>query len=237
MLFPEEIRFSTIKDDPPLQASKWLTSQILIDDDQMADLFTELGEFSIYRAGSVTNIGEGSLSKQQFLSQYQKYIEVLRSGNIPKSEIYRPYFSSIFTVDKSALYAIKIDNDKQLIRISKPVIQLQAHHMDYSLEDGKFRPMILGMDSIAWGVQFSYPQIFQDSKTMQIFNVGVSEDFPNTQLFKKLQRWIRHNTIPTPFLIGDQKMNIPMRLGKKCLPWINRHPTLIKKGLRVRDGS
>ena len=105
--------------------------------------------------------------------------------------------------------------------------------MDYSEHDGKFRPMVFGLDSVTWGLQFSYPQLFMDGRTKEAFAVVESEEFPNTALFHQLQRWMRQNTLPTPFLVDGKRVNSPIRLGKACLPWINRHPQLAPKHLQV----
>lgn len=220
--------------EPPMQASKWLKCQVLCDAEELQSLSQSLEPFEIYLTGCVTPLGSGSLAKQEFFSIYASYIEELKQGKIPGNSQYRHYFSSVFTRTPEVLYAIPLETNQQLIRVEKPVVQLQHHCLDYSKEDGKFRPMIFGTDCIHWGIQFSYPQIFQEARTHQILQVDDSPIFPNTSLFKHLQQWIRKNTIPTPFLVGDQQINVPMRLGKQCLCWINQHQQLINRGLRVK---
>ena len=112
------------------------------------------------------------------------------------------------------------------------MIQLQAHRFDYSPLDGKFRTMILGYDSVHWGLQFSYPHLFQNEK-LEVLTVNESEQFPNSALFKKLQRWVRAHTLATPFEVGGHKVNASIRLGKQCFPWINDHPQLKEKKWKV----
>lgn len=216
-----------------MQVSKWLTIAVLLDAEEMETLFEALGDFYIYLAGMVTKSNEGLVLHETFLQAYHNYIEALMSGTIPDPMLYRSYFASIFTTTPAFLYSVLLDNDRQLIRISKPIIQLQPHFMDYSIHDGKFRSMVYGTESIHWGIQFSYPQLFQDQTTKEIFQVADNELFPNTHLFRLLQKWIRRNTVPTPFLAEGVKINVPMRLGKKCFPWINKHPQLLKKNLTV----
>lgn len=226
------LRIGNLKDDLPYQASKWLQSQALLDISEMESLLQAIGDFHIFMTGSVLKRGEGEIAKIEFLEHYKAYIEPLKKGFLPSEEGYRSYFSSVFTTDLAALYAILVDPEQQLVRVSKPVIQLQPHCMDYSVADGKFRSMALGTNSISWGIQFSYPQLFQEGKTKEVMQVD--ESFSNTKLFRNLQRWIRHNTIPTPFIVEGKLINVPMRLGKQCLSWINQHPQLIKKQLQVK---
>lgn len=216
-----------------LQASKWLSYPVLLDVDEMDTMLDELGNFEIYLVSGVSKRGEGKITKELFLATYRDYINALKEGlDFPESR-YRTIFSAVFTANDDALFAVHVGDDQQLIKIAKPVIQLQVHRISYSLVDNKFRSMVLGPDSVAWGIQFSYPQIYQDFKTKQVIQIIESADFPNTALFRRLQRWGRYHTIATPFLVGNQKTNVPVRLGKHCIPWINRHPGLIQKGLVV----
>ena len=217
----------------PMQANKWLKVQLLISGSEMGSLLTALGEFEIYIAGAVTPKGEGKVTQDQFLKTYIRYAEALQAGNMPLEADYRQLFSALFTRDPHAVFAVPVGTDRQLWRIAKPVIQLQPHSLDYSTHDGKFRAMVFGSESILWGLQISYPQLFLDPETKEPFNVDQSPLFPNTELFKNLQRWLRSHTIPTPFLVEGHKINVPMRLGKRCLPWINHHPQLLRRDIKV----
>lgn len=219
---------------PRMQASKWLTCPILIDDQEMSSLCNTLGAFHIYLTSGVLTEGEGEVSHEAFLECYKTYVNALQKGQLPEESHYRQLFSAVFSTSSEALYSVDVGNQQHLIRLSKPVIQLQAHRIDYSSADGKFRSMAFGSDTIPWGIQFSYPQLYMDQNTQQAMQVDASETFPNTQLFRTLQRWVRANTIPTPLIVHDKEINIPMRLGKQCLSWINNHPQLVKKGIKVK---
>jgi hypothetical protein len=228
------MRVTDFASESPMEASKWLNLQALISEEEMNHLLEALGYFEIYFTGVLTRPGEEQVSKEDFLNKYRFYIEALMQGDIPEESVYRSFFNTIFTVSSDCLYAIPASNGRQLIRASKPIVQLQAHSMDYSILDGKFRSMVFGLDSILWGLQFSYPQLYLDPETKEILTIADNEMFPNTALFKKLQKWLRQETIPTPFQVGSNKINVPIRLGKKCLGWINKHPQLLKKNLAVQ---
>lgn len=199
----------------------------------MENLLFELGDFYICIIGQIYKEGEEIISKDQFLSNYKMYIEGLKKGKLIDESIYRSLFSSIFTTSLDDLYKIKVDEEQFILRVSKPVIQLQAHRMHHSKFDDTFRPMIFGKDSISWGIQFSYPQIFQDNISKEVIQVLNYPAFKNKKLYHDLQKWIRKNTIPTPFEYEEKIINAPIRIGKKCLPWINNHPQLVEKGLKV----
>lgn len=214
-----------------MEASKWLQVQALLDLNEMTELFQALGDFKIYRIGAIIDSNETEFAREKFLETYSHYISELKKGKVPEESDYRSAFTSVITVSPDFVEAVPVEGSKQIIRVIKPVIHLLVHRLGYSVIEEKFRPMVKGKDSITWGVQFSYPQLFQEKE--EVFKVDESESFPNTHLFHILQKWMRQKTIPTPFLVEGKKMNVPIRLGKNCLSWINRHPQLIEKKITV----
>jgi hypothetical protein len=233
----EQILRSSTTAEKPLQASKWLQIQVLLSKNELSELFDFLDStaiFYLYACGTVCPKGKGEISKDAFLENYKNYIDSLMQGKLPEPSLYRSVFSPVLTATPNALFTIPVGNDRQIIRISKPVIQLQAHNMDYSEVNKKFHSMIFGLESISWGIQFSYPQLYLDNQTKQVEIIKKSQAFPNTILFQTLQKWMRQHTIPTPFIAEENIINVPMRLGKDCLSWINNHPSLIKKNISVK---
>lgn len=223
--------------ESPLQASKWLQSQALLSQEELAALFKFIEEshpFHLYACGVVCSKEKGEIPKQEFLETYGSYINKLKQGEMPDLAFYRSVFSPVMTTTTDALFTIPVGEDRQIIRNSKPIVQLQAHNMSYSSLDKKFHPLVFGIDSIAWGLQFSYPQLYQDNQTKQIEIIKKNTAFPNTVLFQLIQKWMRQHTIPTPFLAEGTLINVPMRLGKQCLEWVNRHPQLAPKNLTVK---
>lgn len=219
-----------------LQASKWQQIPVLIDENEMEALLSELGQFWIVRTSGVIPEGEEVISQGDFLHAYEHYIHALKKGEITQDPRIRLYFSAVWTTFPEALYRVMLNNNQGLVKVVQPVIQLQAHRFDYSFADQTFRSMVMGYDSVSWGIQFSYPHLYQDDD-LNVLKVKETSQFPNTALFKKLQQWVRNHTIATPFEVEGKKVNVPIRLGKKCLQWINDHPQLQAKGLRVRHPS
>lgn len=227
------LRISTPQEEGVLRVSKWLKYQVLLSSDEMRELCAALDPFSIYSVSGVVKASETLITQNTFLEKYSAYVQALQSGQIPQEKELKPFFSSVFTASADILYAMQVGDDKFLIKAIKPVVQLQAHHFFVSSVDGKFHSMVLSDESITWGIQFSYPQIFQDPKTHAFSKVAQTEEFPNSVLFLRLAKWLRHNTLPTPFIHEGKRTNVPMRLGKKCLAWIHNHPGLAKQDLRV----
>lgn len=227
--------------EPLLQASKWLDVQTLLSSQELSRLFDFLeestGHFSLYSCGVVCKQGAGEIARKDFLRDYETYINQLMQGQQPDIIPYRSLFSPAMTLTTEALFTIPVGEDRQLIRVAKPVVQLQANHISYSTVDKKFHSMVFGIDSIAWGLQFCYPQLYQDHQTRQVEVIKKSAAFPNTALFQLIQKWMRQHTIPTPFIAENVLTNVPMRLGKECLSWINQHPHLIQKKIKVKTDA
>lgn len=227
------LRTTEKSDERSLQASKWLQMQVLLDADEMESLFAELGDFLIYRVGAITKIGEEAVAHAEFLSDYRDYVEALKQGELPDMSRFRRVFANVLTVSSEAIFSYRISPEEQILRIAKPIIQMQSHAMHYSADDGQFRPNVFGFDSILWGVQFSYPQIYQDLETMEIKKVDQGDSCINTPLFHRLRHWLRNHTRPTPIVVGEKLIKIPIKIGYKCLPWINQHPQLKQMGMHV----
>jgi hypothetical protein len=232
-LFP--LRLSTPSQEGVLRVSKWIKVQLLLESCEMKELFEQLSPFEIYCVSEVVDEKRAKISHQEFLEGYGVYIQTLKEGKVPDERVLKRLLSSVFTLSSDLLYGLEVGSGRWLVKALKPVIQLQLHHFFVSSVDQKFHSMTLGADSISWGVQFSYPQLYQDPKTHAFSKVVSSPDFPNTQLFLRLMQWIRKRTIPTPFIQEGKRVNVPMRLGKSCSSWINQHPQLIEKGLSVLD--
>lgn len=223
----------TLSDHHPLQASKWISVPVLLDSTEMERLLNHLNGFWMFQVSGVVGKNEGYIERSAFLRAYAEYIDALKDGKKPQEAHYRNYFSCVMTVDANALYVLQASENQYLIKIAKPVVQLQALRIDYSQVDGKFRTMVHGSESILWGIQFSYPQLCLDPDTLDVMQVKEGNAFPNTKLFRTLQLWVRRNTVPTPFIVNGEVVYVPVRLGKESFRWINCHPQLIAKHLHV----
>jgi len=184
--------------------------------------------FALYNVSEV--VAEAEVPKSLFLEKYREYVRSLTAdGPIPEC---RRLFSSVLSVTPDIFYAMEAGNGF-LVKPLRPVVQMQLHHFLRSSIDGKYHPMVFGTDSVSWGIQFSYPQIFQDPKSRAFSKVADSPEFPNTALFTKIIRFFREHTAPASFVYEGVKTAVPMRLGKKCFGWINGHRQLKAKGLSI----
>lgn len=221
-----------LRKEEPLQISKARKFPILIDEKEMKELLSYLQPVEIFDVSHPVFLEEAVIPQEDFLSHYEKYIRGIREGVLIEEGSLRPYFSSIFTMAKEAVYAYPLSNGKYLVKACLPVIQLQRHHFIYSntLHSG-----VMGKESVTWGIQFSYPQLYLDPVSKEIGKVEKNAKFFNTALFRKFIKWVREYTCPTPFFIQGERKNLPIRLGKQCFSWINHHPNLQIRGLYVES--
>ncbi len=229
MSFP--IRVSTPKQEGLLQVSKWLKFQVLLDPEEMRELLDR--DLYLVNASEIISSSEALVAKEHFLEEYATYANALAQGRVPNETEFRSLFSTTLTADLAALYAIEVKQDRYLLKQIQPVIQMQAHSFFYSRIDGKFHPLVLSAESVTWGIQLAYPQLYQDPKTQKIVKVFEGDAFANTQLFQQMQRWMRDATLPTPFEVNGVRTNSTIRIGKKAMKWIENHPQLKEKEVNV----
>lgn len=227
------IRQCTPQEAYPFLASKWLHIQFLIDSEEMKLLLQALHPVFLFSTMGIQQAGKNALSIEHFLERYSDYIELLKGATRPQDQDFRFYFTLIMAATLDGVQALLVGENREIIRPFLPVLQMQLHRFDYSKVDGKIRPMVLGKDTISWGVQISYPQLFQDHVTRKVHAANNAALFPNAALFRKLQLWIRAHTLPTAFLAKGVRINSPIRIGKECLHWIECHPELKERGLTI----
>lgn len=220
------LRLSTPAIEGVYQGSKYLKLPVLCDTEELRALFDT--PFAIY---PLTSLGQGvPIPSETFIEAYRSWIEELKQGRAPIDSSLRRVLAAAFTAEPDALWRQEIPGHRFLVKIAKPIVQVQAHFFTYSPIDGVFRSMTMGQASIFWGLQFSFPQIYQDPKTMEFHEV---EDSPNQELFQKIKQWVRDTTRATPFVVDGKRINVPIRLGKKCFSWIDTHPQLIAQRINI----
>ncbi len=222
------LRTSTIDAEGVYQGSKYLKYQLLCSIFELKNLFQELAPCYLF---PLTHIGDGSpIILEHFFEAYESWIEKIKQGIVPDEKEMKPFLAAALTADPNALWKQQIPDGRFLIKIAEPVIQLQSHYFSYSRVDGVFRPMTMSLQSIFWGLQFSFPGVYQDPKTMELLEV---EESVNLTLFQKIKRWVRDFTRATPFIVDGKRVNVPIRLGKECFSWIHTHPQLIQQKIGV----
>jgi len=221
------LRLSEPSKEGIYQGSKFLKHQILCSPEELALLF-QASSFYLF---PLTGLGDGNpVSSASFLAEYSLWIEKLKQGAVPSDAELRKVLACAMTADLDSLWLQPVPQNRFITKIAKPVIQIQAHFFTYSSLDGEFRPMTMGMESIFWGLQFSFPQIYQNPRTMELLEV---EESANSQLFEKVKKWVREISRATPFSVDGKRINSSIRIGKSCLEWVKSHPQLAAKQIGI----
>lgn len=209
------------------QAARWLKIQALLDDVELASLMQALEPFSIYPLSGALPREAFPMPKERYLATYRGWIEGLKAGIVPTS--FGSLNASMWTKSAESLWFQEFPDKRVVAKPKEPFLLVQVHFMGYSRVDKVFRPMSLSQDSIFWGLQFSFPQIYEHTEK------GIVEagDHPNAVLFQRVRKWSRDNTRPTPMNVEGARENLPIRIGKNCLSWVNDHPALVAKELHV----
>ena len=215
----------------PLQVSKWVKIPMLVDLHEMEDLLiNHTPPFKIYDVQKITSTGSGISEPRDFLEGYGSYLACLKRGDIPQVAEYNSLFSAAWSVNEEAFVSMPTQDSRRLLKAVTPVVQIQLNQIRYAPEEKIFRTQVFGSDTLCWGIQIGFPHLFLHPQTYESMH---TRTFPNMSLFLAIQRWMRHHTVPTPFVVNDEKMNSPIRLGKACFSWIASHPQLKQQNIHI----
>jgi lipoprotein signal peptidase len=228
LLLPQQktsLPISTPEKEGVYKAAKWLKFQVLCDATELKKLIDRLPGLTAFPLGVFCD-GQ-AIAWDTWLAEQQRAIDALKGGQVPEDK----GGAVCWTQDRAALWLHKIDNKGFLVKIRTPVVQVQPHSLTYSPVDGVFRPMSFGPESIVWGLQFSYPQLYQDPVTNEVIAA------PKSAVFEEIRKWVRETTRATPFQVGEKRINVPIRVGKRVLPWIARHPQLVRQQITIWESA
>jgi hypothetical protein len=214
-----------------MNAAKWTKLPVLLSSEEMALLIEKIPDLKIFKIGQVVQKGNACLPIEAFMQDYNAYLQGLLKGQ----DLYSKPFAQVWTLDEKTLEFQAVGEDKERVVQVHPSVVVQPHHFKWDFLLNEPHSMTFGPDRISWGLQFSYPHLFEDPHTHDI--VTVQDQFVNTSLFRVVQLFIRHHTRPTPLIVNDKKMNLSIRIGHECFKWIANHATLREKGLYVQTSS
>ncbi len=215
----------------PLQVSKWVKIPMLLDLHEMEDLLmNHTPPFKIYDVQKITGSSSGIYEPVDFLEGYGRYVACLKRGDVPNVAEYNALFSAAWSINEDAFVSMPTQDGRRLLKAITPVVQIQLNQIRYAPEEKVFRTQVFGSDTLCWGIQIGFPHLFLDPQTYEATHTRA---FPNMSLFLAIQRWTRHHTVPTPFVVHDEKINSPVRLGKACFSWITSHFQLKQQNIQI----
>ncbi len=203
--------------------SRWVSLDFLIDLDEMKAFLKELDPFHLLSSTPIQKEDPFYLSQEDFLDAYSYYISELKEGRIPELARYKFYFHLFLTTHLDGIFRRAVSEEKEILKIEIPTLLVRPICLNFSRVDQSIRVGPLNPEGILWGLQISFPQLIQKARSPEIEPIKPQND-PNAMLFKKVRGWIRTHTKPALFKVSGKEISVPIRLGKKCLSWINSHP-------------
>lgn len=219
----EKLRQSSPAVQGVYSGAKWMHIRAMLDPEEWEDLSEELGKNCMFTVGKMTK-------KIPFLSSVEitdalykmKKSFISSEIDINDLQLITPFALSC----KSTSFYQFCVKDLVNVQILEPVIQVQMHFFRICPINHTFHSMVMAQDSIFWGLQFSFPQIFQNSLHGCIKQVDKSGE--NFRLFSFVRKWMRDHTTSTKVSFENKVVPLPIRWGKKCLSWASSHPQIKK---------
>ena len=103
--------------------------------------------------------------------------------------------------------------------------------------DHRIQSMTHSSNSIRFGLEFAYPQLFVDPRSNKVVEIRKEEDYTNTKVFQKIGKWMRENTKPTPLSIEGIRFNATFRIGVEAVKLCKSHVDLKKENLSIWESQ
>lgn len=212
----------------PYEVSRARSQRVLLDPEEMNSLFQVLGSFFLFRTATKNELPAQD-DRTEWRLLYEEYIEQLKLGDVGRAVL----LSAFIAPSKESFYALSTPSKKIQIRPREPIIQITHHTFSFNPEEGQFYSQIFGAEALSWGVEWSFPLLFEEPFSKEVFKLTDAERWPALLLFKKWEGWLREHTEPVKFLSREKKEIAPFRIGKKAKSWAKELPALHKKGLTL----
>jgi hypothetical protein len=227
---------SSIEIEGDYRCSKWISHAVLFSLEELQQLLHVVAPCFFVPIAEPVAKENWSIPLEAIFEKYKEYIEgVNNAADLPSPQL-RRFFSLGLTCCLTDLYAVPLSQDRIFIKPKRPIIQIQLYRC-YLSPEKEFHPMILHPSSFSWGLQFSYPQIYEDPKTHEFSKVLQEESFANTKLYKTIVSWIREHTKPWTVVIEGKKIAAPFRLGREAEDPLSYHLGLKKALLYLAQSS
>ena len=216
---------------PNYQASRWLKVRLLLSIEAMQELVDHLEPVCFIQAASVMQTLDPLVPKKEFLAAYAEYMHHLEKDD-PQSAAFAgrsPLFKLTLCASPNLATTYEVKLGSFLTRLLEPGVQLRPCLVDFSSLSKQFSYSALGLHSISWGLEFSYPQLIQKHGE-EVAN-GLKEPFVNGILFKKIQKWARRHTRLAAFTFEGEKIISELRIGPN-IDWACEMSEVKKRGLK-----
>lgn len=195
--------------------SKWIHLTFFISEKEWEVLLSQFPELLLFSLKNPQKESEIIKDNAFFLSAYKEDVQKFLKGE--KLSCYKDIFPFALTADPSDLGLKRVDGDRVLVSIRKPLLLVRPHFFSLSQIDKK----ITKGKNIFWGTQLSYPLVYIDPDTHEI-QEGMKAK--NGAIFKAIRKWLRKNTHYVSILSNQEKIECPYRISREIYRSIQEMP-------------
>lgn len=216
---------SSLEKEGKFQASKWMHVRLFLSKKELEALFHHLGSFDLVSLSKLSSIEDLIIAPDLFFSLYQEYLLALKRGQKTDKKV----FSLAMVEDPESLFFAQLKPSLFAARLKKPCIQISLVEFSYDEELGECFFNQHAKDGISCGLQFSFPQFYEDPETRKQ-NVHFKDlSFSHTALFKALQQWMRNHTKPLSLYKGKNVIKTGIRVGLDGAELLKEHAEFKKQ--------
>jgi len=219
-----------------LQASLWMTQRVLLTPQELQELFDSLPQFFLFSLSAIGPQERFALKRSTFLENYEAFFATLFEHKDARFQFHKKQLTVAMTADLDALHLVQAAQDKYLIHLHQPVIVIGLSVFHYDAESSKVMFTDHLQASIRVGLEFKFPQFYQDPKTMQPVKHFTDKTHLNTQLYKALQKWIRDHT-KVLFLKSQNSLDLRLtpgcKIGDKAIERFGKFADFYQDGWRL----
>lgn len=218
---------------PPFEVSRQQKIGFLYDTQdlkELSELFKDVYCIDLTRPGKPTDL---IIKFSELLPSLENNIIRLKKNQVaPLSSTDQRLLNSSLSSTTDAIAELKLADSRSLLRPTLPLIQINPLRLYYNQELATIKSQVYGRDTIAWGIQLSYPQLFKDQESGDVISTLIPDSpLPNTALFKDAQKWMRRNTKICTFKSDNMTISSNVRITPRALEWVSYHSQLKEHNL------
>jgi hypothetical protein len=214
------------------------TVYALLSPNELSQAFGDFPTLCIYKTnGRIPANETGSISVEEYISNYEKYIERLTGEQEFDRSVQGNLYVSL-SLD-ATIFADQPcpETHFKVVRYSKPVVQVQELELAYLSRANKVRANCMDVKNpLHFGLMFSHHNVWNVHRADPTSAYDLTR-FPNIALIEGLTEWIKAHSRPCKLMVRGKEQTLGVRLGQEVLRWINEHDGLAKQSIVVKTGQ
>jgi hypothetical protein len=221
---------------PPskLQASLWMSQRVLLTPDELIELFDFLPSFELYNLAHVGSKEGFHITKELFLECYKAFFMSFFHQKDASFYTFKKQLTVAMIGEEETLYLTEPSSGTFLIHMQKPSVVIGPCIFHYDSAAKKILYADHKTQAIRMGLEFKFPQFYQDPQTLQPVKHFTDLSNPHTRLFKALQKWCReHAKVVFLEKKPEERFSPGCKVGNQCLEQLSNFFDLQRLGYKA----